>query len=560
MTSLFDHNFNLTLLKKSSLTELTQLATQIRQLIHQTCSQRGGHLASNLGTVELTLALHFVFDSPHDQLVFDVGHQSYTHKILTDRLNKFTTLRAQNGLSGFTNPQESPHDANISGHGGNAISVATGLSIADPHHCKIAIVGDGCLLNGLSMEALNHLATTSQNVLIIINDNGYAIDRCQGAIATHQNYQALIESFNLPYFSVTHGHHLPTLIKQLSKLKNFSRPRVLHLKTKKGCGLKQSANHAITTHFYQTPPSQKKIKLQDFVGKSLTHLATHHPSLMLVTPAMKQGGGFHTFAQTHPERFFDVGIAESHALALAAGLAAKGKRPFVHCYASFLQRAYDQIIHDLALPQLPVTLLIDRAGLVGEDGVTHQGTLAFNFLNLIPQLTILSPGDTQELYASFISALTHSRPTAILYPKVNLSNSPIIPPRPPLVKNTYLRYSPTATLTVISTGWLKQEVQAITQTYNFNHFHLPFAKPLPSTTIATLNHCRKILVVEENARLGNLAQTLRFALDNPQITFESLSVADEFTPHAHRDQQLATYHLTRQLITTKIKNLLQNSP
>ncbi len=538
MTKILDKNFNLAKLKTLKLDELNKLATEIRTYIKNICAQNGGHLAGNLGAVELTLALHYVFSSPKDKLIFDVGHQSYTHKILTNRFQALQTLRQKNGLSGFTQPQESKHDVNVAGHAGNAISIATGLSFGSPNNCKIAIVGDGCLLNGMSIEALNHLATSQQNVLIIINDNDYSIDRCPGAIARQNQYQALIESFGLPYLGPIDGHNLAMMIDAFKQMKNYSRPRVIHLKTQKGKGDQASEQNPAQMHFYQKSKSQAKIiKLSNFIGDQLLESALKDPKIHLVTPAMSQGGGFVNFAQKLPKRFYDVGIAESHALGLSAGLALGGKKPFCHLYASFMQRAYDQLIHDIAIPQLPVTILLDRCGLVGNDGVTHQGTLALNFLNLIPNLQILNPGDINEVISSLQLAQKSELPTIIMYPKAEIDYNQINQVKVTTLLPHYVKQS-TSPILVISIGWIKQNIVAATNDLNIDHYHLPLVKPLPIDQILLIiKKYQHVIVIEENSLIGGLGQIIRsFAPTN--LSFTHLTLPDEFITHASREEQL----------------------
>lgn len=538
MTKILDNNFNLAKLKTLKLDELNKLATEIRAYIKNICTNNGGHLAGNLGAVELTLALHYVFNSPVDKLIFDVGHQSYTHKILTNRFQALRTLRQKNGLSGFTQPQESVHDVNVAGHAGNAISIATGLSFGSPNNCKIAIVGDGCLLNGMSIEALNHLATSQQNVLIVINDNDYSIDRCPGAIARQNQYQALIESFGLPYLGPIDGHNLAMMISAFQQMKNYSRPRVIHLKTQKGRGDQVSEQNPAQMHFYQKSKSQEKvIKLSNFIGDQLLESALKDPKIHLVTPAMSQGGGFVNFAQKLPKRFYDVGIAESHALGLSAGLALGGKKPFCHLYASFMQRAYDQLIHDVAIPQLPVTILLDRCGLVGNDGATHQGTMALNFLHLIPNLQILNPGDHHEIISSLKFAQKSDLPTIIMYPKAEIKAQNIKEIKNCSLSPQFIKKSASPVL-VITTGWIKQNVTTATTDLNIDHYHLPLIKPLPIEKILPIIHqYQHLIIIEENSLIGGLGQMIRsFAPAN--LSFTHLTLPDQFITHASREEQL----------------------
>ena len=534
--------------KQLTLAQLEKLAEDLRAEIIRTCAANGGHLGGSLGTVELTLALHFVFDPLQDRFIFDVGHQSYAHKLLTPRPRAFATLRQKDGLSGFMNPSESAADPCVTGHAGNCISLATGLSYKDKKHCSIAIIGDGSLLNGMAVEALNNLATTKQNVLIIVNDNQYSIDQCVGAIAEGNRYQQFLQSFNLPYTGPVDGHDLPALIKTLQKLRSTPGPRVLHLKTEKGHGCALASTNPVATHFYPSAKAraQNRAKLHDFVGEVLVSLGEKDERIQVITPAMQQSAGLMPFAKRFPQRFFDVGIAESHALGLGAGLALAGKKPFCHFYASFLQRAFDQLIHDVAIESVPVTLLVDRTGLVGEDGATHQGTLAFSYLNLIPNWQIWLPGSLSELEQSLRAASQSNYPVAICYPKLCFSPEEkfVLPKVAEKLEPKQLRTSQTQSLAVITTGFCRQTVAAIKNPdLDFAHFHLPIVKPLPSTYLQNIfAHYQKIIVVEENALIGGVGEQIATLLmtsslrKKPQLILRA--IPDQFIAHANRTQQL----------------------
>ncbi|MDO5561237.1 MAG: 1-deoxy-D-xylulose-5-phosphate synthase [bacterium] len=550
--------------KQLTLAQLQTLATNLRQEILATCERNGGHLSGSLGTVELTLALHQVFEPEKDRFIFDVGHQSYTHKLLTDRPAAFATLRQKNGLSGFMNPGESKCDPCVTGHAGNSISLALGLSYKDKKHCCIAIIGDGSLLNGMAVEALNHLATTKQNILVIVNDNQYSIDKCAGAIADGQRYQQFLQSFGLPYTGPIDGHNLPLLIETLQKLQSQSGPRVLHIKTQKGHGCDLASQNPVASHFYPAAKSrqQNRAKLHDFVGQALVSLGEKDERVQVISAAMQQSAGLMPFVQKFPERFFDVGIAESHALGLSAGLALAGKKPFCHFYASFLQRAFDQIIHDVAIGEVPVALLVDRAGLVGEDGATHQGTLAFSFLNLIPNLQILMPGDLPELQQSLELARVAKKPVAICYPKLCFPPGEKFALPLPGGKLTprQFRYSQSQQLAVITTGFCKGTVEAIENPdLDFAHFHLPIVKPLPEKFLEQIfANYKKVLVVEENALIGGVGQQIATLLANrpaknrPQLLIQA--IPDEFIAQASRSEQLKTLGLDQESLEKIIRS------
>lgn len=550
--------------KQLTLAQLQALATNLRQEIVATCEENGGHLSGSLGTVELTLALHTVFEPEKDRFIFDVGHQSYAHKLLTKRPAAFATLRQKNGLSGFMNPGESKCDPCVTGHAGNSISLALGLSYKNEKYCCIAIIGDGSLLNGMAVEALNHLANTKQNVLLIVNDNQYSIDKCAGAIASGNRYQQFLQSFGLSYTGPIDGHNLPLLIKTLQKLQKQSGPRVLHLKTQKGRGCDLASRNPITSHFYPSAKSrqQNRVKLHDFVGQALVSLSEKDQRIRVVSAAMQQSAGLMPFAQKFPERFFDVGIAESHALGLSAGLALAGKKPFCHFYASFLQRAFDQVIHDVAIGEAPVALLVDRAGLVGEDGATHQGTLAFSFLNLIPNLQILLPGDLSELQQSLELARLTKKPIAICYPKLCFPPGEkfALPLPGGKLAAKQLRQSQSKQLAVITSGFCRGTIEAIQNPeLDFAHFHLPIVKPLPEKYLKQIfADYKKILVVEENALIGGVGQQIAALLaTQPAKKRPSLlirAVPDKFVAQASRSEQLKALGLDQESLAKTVRS------
>ena len=510
--------------------------------------------------VELTIALHQVFQSPVDKFIFDVGHQAYAHKLLTNRKKEFSSLRKKDGLSGFMSPAESKHDPCITGHAGNSLSLALGLSFRGDDHWTIAIIGDGSFLNGMAVEALNHLANTKQKILIIINDNQYSIDPCVGKIAQSQAYAQFCQSFSLPYTGPLDGHDIPLLLKTFTQLKKQAGPQVLHLKTKKGYG-DQQAMRDPTTHHFRSPSTsagEKKLKLQDLVGQTLSQMAITDNRLSVITPAMTQGGGLSHFAQQFPKRFFDVGIAESHALAFGAGLAAAGEKPFCHFYATFLQRAFDQLMHDVAIYPLPLTLLIDRCGLVGEDGVTHQGYFALSYLNQVPNLQIILPGSAAEIVSSLQFAQKSAYPVAILYPKISLPLPLDLINADTSLSPQVLRLGKTNHLAVLTTGFTRPTIASLPDKLNFTHYHLPLIKPLPQEFLQNIiNRHQRLIVVEENSHLGGFGQQLadliasRRTFSKPLLTIRAIS--DSFISHASREEQLQLVGLDRESLVTLIE-------
>lgn len=456
-------------LRKLPKRDLPELAIELRHYIIDTLSSHPGHLASSLGTVELTLALHYVFNTPDDKLVWDVGHQSYAHKIITGRKDAFPTIRTYNGISGFPRRDESPYDSFGTGHSSTSISAALGMAMAsklqqNAARQHIAVIGDGALTGGEAFEALNNAGVSKANILVIVNDNGISIDKAVGGlsrsltrlIASHRYNELkrkawnnlggnetgprshnrrigllqhltsmakglligrnnMFESLGFRYFGPIDGHNIDDLVDMLSKLKDLKGPRVLHIVTKKGKGLKQAETNPVTYHApgkydsetgmqIKNEEADQPLKYQEVFGNTIIELARQNKSIVGITPAMPTGCSLGMMMEQMPDRAFDVGIAEQHAVTFAAGLAAQGMMPFCNIYSSFAQRAYDQIIHDVALQRLPVVLCLDRAGLVGDDGATHHGVFDLAYLRPIPNVTVCAPMDEHELRNMMYSA------------------------------------------------------------------------------------------------------------------------------------------------------------
>ena len=463
-------------IRQLSIKELEALAAEIRAFLIESISRTGGHLSSNLGIVELTLALHVVFDSPRDRILFDVGHQSYVHKILTGRARQFSTLPQYKGLSGFQKRHESEHDCWEAGHSSTSLSAALGMAVArdlnGEHYHIVPVIGDGAMASGMSMEALNQIGGEERNMIIIFNDNSMSISRNVGAmdvaftrLRTSRSYTTLkndlqqglstsrfgrsllkgmknfknaikdnvvdtsiFGEFNLDYIGPINGHDLSELIKVLKVAKQHKGPIVVHVLTKKGKGYpyaendKEGAWHGVAPF---DPNSGKPLAAlpaghcswSEAIARILCDLARDDRDIVAITPAMKAGAKLDGFAREFPQRFFDCGIAEEHAMTFAAGLAASGKRPFISVYSSFLQRAYDQINHDVARMKLPVVIGIDRCGLVGEDGETHHGVFDITMLHAIPNLIMAQPKDVQEARALMKTAFSCAQPFCIRYPR-----------------------------------------------------------------------------------------------------------------------------------------------
>jgi 1-deoxy-D-xylulose-5-phosphate synthase len=430
-------------LRKLSPEDLPKLAKELRAFIIHTVATKEGHLGASLGVVELTIALHYVFNTPEDILVWDVGHQAYGHKILTGRKDNFHTNRTLGGISGFPNREESAYDTFGTGHSSTAISATLGMAIAAQlkgnfKQQHVAIVGDASIASGMAFEALNHAGVTNTNILVILNDNAIGIDPSVGALKEYfikvnlngaPETDNIFEALNFNYSGPLDGHNLTELISELKRLMQIEGPKLLHIITKKGKGLRQAEENQVVYHapgkfnpetgdLY--PQSNKVLppKFQDVFGKTILELATHNENIVGITPAMPTGSSLKYMMEAFPLRAFDVGIAEQHAVTFAAGLATQGMHVFCTIYSTFLQRAYDQVIHDVCLQKLPVIFCLDRAGLVGQDGATHHGIFDISFLRCIPNLIIFAPRNEIELRNILYTAqLGLELPIAIRYPR-----------------------------------------------------------------------------------------------------------------------------------------------
>jgi len=457
--------------KRLSFAELAELAEEIRSFLIQTLSKTGGHLGPNLGVVELTLALHYAFNTPEDRFIWDVSHQVYTHKILTGRRERFATIRQPGGLNGFALRTECEHDCYGAGHAGTALSAALGMAVARDlaggNENVIAIAGDAAFTNGISFEALNNIAEQTNRLIVVLNDNEWSIDRNVGAIAryfhrvvTNEHYQSLhksasrivqkiggktalnvmrraeeaakgmlwpsmlFEEFGLQYFGPIDGHNIPLLVETFQFLKNIDRPVLLHVLTQKGRGFQpaldgQKKFHGLGPYDPETGQTKPagQLTYSEVFANTLVELARRDERVVAITAAMPNGTGLDLFRPHHPRRYFDVGIAEEHAVLFAAGMATQGFRPVCAIYSTFLQRAFDPIVHDVALQKLPVLFCMDRAGLSGDDGPTHHGLFDIAYLRGIPEMTLMAPKDEDELADMMKTALTLPGPSAIRYPR-----------------------------------------------------------------------------------------------------------------------------------------------
>ncbi len=579
-------------IKKLDLVQLQSLANEIRTFLIETIQETGGHLAPNLGTIEMTLAMHYVFDTPNDSFVFDVGHQAYTHKILTGRLNQMHTLRQKNGLSGFTKRSESEHDSFGAGHSSTSISAALGIAIANniQHNANksIAVIGDGALTGGMSFEALNHAGDSNADLLIILNDNDMSISKNVGAMnkyltklisgkaystMKHKSLgflekmpmvhefakrseehlkgmvlpSTLFEELGLDYFGPIDGHDLPTLIKTLENLKLQNKPRLLHIITKKGYGLERAEQDPCK--FHGVAPAQTSAtalpSYSSIFGTWLNNTAKTNKDLMAITPAMCTGSGMSDFEQNFPNQYFDVGIAEQHAITFAGGLAVQGLKPVVAIYSTFLQRGYDQLIHDIALQNLDVVFAIDRAGLVGSDGATHAGSFDLSFLRCIPNVVIMAPSDGLQLYQMLNLAFSSSGVACVRYPRGVSTIEDYVSQEPlTMGKATIARQGVDVAIFAFGTT-LESALQA-GEKINATVVDMRFVKPLDEALILELCQDHSHLIsVEDNAIKGGAGSAVSEFLHAQKLnnSLTVLGLPDEFTEQGSQSELHALYGL-----------------
>lgn len=546
-------------LKHIPVEELPALAEQLRTRIIEVIAAHGGHLGASLGVVELTIALHYVFDTPDDILVWDVGHQCYAHKLLTGRSEAFAHIRQQGGISGFPKREESQYDAFGTGHSSTSLSAVLAMALAsalegNTQRQHIAVIGDAAIASGMAFEALNHAGTTDANILIILNDNAMAIDPTVGALKDYFSSlrQGARETFfcdlHIKYKGTIDGHNLPALIEALKAEKNECGVRLLHVVTTKGKGFAKAEAEQVRYHspalFDKTTgeplPEAPTLpaKYQEVVGQTLTELARSNPKIIAITPAMSSGSGLLPLQQAFPDRVFDVGIAEQHAVTFAAGWAARGFIPYCIVYSTFLQRAYDQLIHDVALQNLPVVFCIDRAGLVGEDGATHHGVFDMAFLRPIPNLIIASPRNATELRQLLYTVqLSLPHPIAIRYPRGRCSQTDWAQPFKALPIGKGCQLKEGTEIAVLSIGTIADLVaEQIHQSENreqYAHYDMRFLKPIDEALLHhVFTHYQKIVTIEEGSIGGLGSAVSEFAAANNYTTpLKIITLPDVFMPH-----------------------------
>ncbi|MDP1928699.1 MAG: 1-deoxy-D-xylulose-5-phosphate synthase [Thiobacillus sp.] len=593
--------------------DLPKLAAELREFLVESVAQTGGHLASNLGAVELTLALHYVFDTPSDRIVWDVGHQSYTHKILSGRRAAMAGLRQAGGIAGFPRRAESEYDAFGVGHSSTSISAALGMAEAfrqtGSSQRAVAVIGDGAMTAGMAFEALNNAGATDLPLLVVLNDNDMSISPNVGAL---NNYLArlmsgkfyaaarragekvlsvappirelakraeehmkgmvtpgtLFEEFGFNYIGPVDGHDLDVLLDTLSNIKQLSGPQFLHVVTRKGKGYAPAEANPCLYHGVSrfdpaagiTEKAGGKPTYTQVFGDWLCDMAAADARLVGITPAMREGSGLVRFSRDYPKRYFDVGIAEQHALTFAAGLACEGVKPVVAIYSTFLQRAYDQLIHDIALQNLPVMLAIDRAGLVGADGPTHAGSFDLSFLRCIPNMLIAAPSDENECRRLLTTAFLHNGPSAVRYPRGSGNGAVIEPGLDPFEVGKGILRRSGLEVALIAFGSLVKPALAAAEALDASVVDMRFVKPLDMGLLLELAQSHRLLVtLEENAVAGGAGAGVAEALAELGITVPilHLGLPDRFIEHGDVSAMLADCgldpagieHAVRQRIT-----------
>jgi len=612
-------------LKALSRPELSILASEIRKVIIEVVSKNGGHLAPSLGVVELAIAIHYVFNAPADKIIWDVGHQSYAHKLLTGRREQFHTLRQHDGICGFPRMSESPYDAFSTGH--SSTSISAGLGIACAKRLKndkskvIAVIGDGSMTAGLAYEGLNQAGDINKNILVILNDNDMSIAHNVGALSSFLSrtfsakylqdfkkelkdflkslpkvgddiYQfakrskesfktfitpgMLFEAFNFEYFGPINGHNLDHLIDILNNIKCLNEPVLLHVSTKKGKGYSPAEKNPVYFHGVgcfnaDTGESlNKKCSVPTYTqvfGETILQMAKKDERIVAVTAAMPEGTGLVKFAEAYPDRFFDVGIAEQHAVTFAAGLATEGFKPVVAIYSTFLQRAYDQILHDVCIEALPVVFAIDRGGIVGEDGATHNGVFDLSYLRSLPNMVVMAPKDENELVRMLATSLAHKGPIAVRYPRGDVEGVKIekqdIPV--PIGKGEVLQKGNDVLILAIGrsvSDALTAHATLAEKGISATVVNCRFVKPLDADLIGALaREIPRIITVEENVRQGGFGSAVLECLSDQGITgfrLQCIGIPDTFVEHGSQKFLRSKYGIDASSIVNAAKRLMRD--
>ena len=590
---------------------LPQLAKELRAFLLFTVGQSGGHFGAGLGVVELTIALHYVLNTPEDRVVWDVGHQTYPHKILTGRREAMGSIRQQNGLSGFPKRSESPYDSFGVGHSSTSISAALGMALgaqmAGRTQKAVAVIGDGAMTAGMAFEALNHAAHTKADLLVVLNDNNMSISPNVGGLATYFSKiwaskaytsfreggkkvlkrlpqaselvrkteehmkgmvspSTLFEELGFYYVGPIDGHDLPRLTHDLKNLSEIPGPKLLHIITQKGKGFTPAEQDPVGYHALnkiEPKPEKrqlKRLKYQDIFGQWLCDTAEQDSSLVGITPAMCEGSGMVEFSERFADRYFDVAIAEQHAVTLAAGLACEGQKPVVAIYSTFLQRAYDQLVHDVAIQKLDVTFAIDRAGLVGEDGPTHGGNFDISYLSCIPELIIATPSDENECYQLLKTSYDFKGPSAIRYPRGTGSGAIINKKATDLPIGTSRSILAGTSVCLLNFGVLLPSAKSVALKSGYSLIDMRWVKPLDTSAIikAAQEH-QLIVTLEENTIQGGAGSAVAQILNQNSITTPiiNLGLPDSYIEHAKRSDQLKQIGLDSKGIEASIALRLQ---
>lgn len=609
-------------LKKLDRSQLTQLASELRKVIIETVSNTGGHLAPSLGVIELTIALLYVFEPPADKIIWDVGHQSYAYKILTERRDRFHTLRQHGGLSGFTRMSESPYDAFSTGHASTSISAGLGMACAkalgNSEGKVIAVIGDGSMTGGLAYEGLHQAGDLKKDLIVVLNDNEMSIAKNVGVVSsflgrslsnTHfvafreelkdfltrlgddvynmakraeGSFKAFItpgmlfEAFDFTYFGPIKGHRVDHLIETFNNVKSMNKPVLLHVVTKKGKGYAPAESnptyfHGVSSFEIETgngtPKKDTAPTYTEVFGNTLTELARNDAKIVAISAAMPEGTGLAAFAKAFPDRFFDVGIAEQHAVTFAAGMATEGFKPVVAIYSTFLQRAYDQIVHDVCLESLPVVFALDRSGIVGEDGPTHHGLFDLSYLRSLPNLVVMAPKDEKEFQEMLKTALNHNGPVSIRYPRGCGAGMPlsVLPIQSiPIGQAEILARGPDAVIFAIGNMVMSaMEACSMLRSKNINVsvVNCRFIKPLDIKTIIPLaTTIPNIITVEENVLQGGFGSAVLECLADASVAFDKvirLGIGDQFVEHGSQNILRSKYGLDAVSIASAVEKMMQ---
>ena len=574
-------------IKKLNKNQLTALADELREFLLYTVGKSGGHLGAGLGVVELTIALHYIFDTPKDNIIWDVGHQAYPHKIITGRKKEIETIRKKDGLAPFPRRSESDYDAFGVGHSSTSISAALGMAVGNPNKKTIAVIGDGAMTAGMAFEALSHTGHLKPNLLIILNDNDMSISENVGGLSNYfariwasklykgikksgksfleklpQTYHlvrkvetqmkgmvapgTIFEELGLNYIGPIDGHDVNELTEVIGNLKDFDGPQFLHVITKKGAGLTPAESDRIGYHaiskISNKPKSKTNKKYQDVFGDWIVEMASKEEDLIGITPAMREGSGLVEFSKKYPDRYFDVAIAEQHAVTFAAGLACENKKPIVAIYSTFLQRAYDQLIHDVAVQNLDVTFALDRAGLVGEDGPTHSGNYDIAFMRCVPNISILTPADEDETKKLLTTAFYHKGPAAVRYPRGSGPNKKIEEG----IKEVEFGkarsiHNGDSKKILLNFGSLLHNVIPIAKKYNLTLIDMRFVKPLDEEILKSLiPNAEVYITIEDGAVMGGAGSAVQefCALNSINTPGYLIGIPDKFIEHGSREEMI----------------------